>query len=120
MKHGCVGEPQERGGGAGVVLSITGSQAVPMAMTLEDAERVFGRPSARLKHKLSDTEREIVDWGYVGRGALESLPAWTPVAAAGVVGLLVGAALLWFSETQDYRVRAILKRSDFHFDDLED
>ena len=91
-----------------------------MAMTLEDAERVFGRPSGRLKHKLSPTEREIQDWGYVGRGALEALPVWAPVAVAGVVGLIVGAALLWASETQDYRVRAILKRSDFRFSDLED
>ena len=91
-----------------------------MAMTLEDAERVWGRPSTRLKHKVSPTEREIQDWGYVGRGALEALPVWAPVAVAGVVGLLVGAALLWASETQDYRVRAILRRSDFHFADVED
>ena len=91
-----------------------------MAMTLEDAERVFGRPSARLKHRLSATEREIEDWGYAGRGVLERLPGWAPVLVAGVVGLLVGAALLWASETQDYRVRAILKRSDFRFADLED
>ena len=91
-----------------------------MAMTLEDAERVFGRPRARLKHKLSATEREIEDWGYAARRGLEGLPAWAPVAAAGLLGLLVGAAILWASETQDYRVRAILKRSDFRFDDLED
>ena len=89
-------------------------------MTLEDAERVWGRPGGRLKHKVSPTEREIQDWGYVGRSALEALPAWAPVAVAGVVGLLVGAALLWVSETQAYRVRAILKRSEFRFSDLED
>ena len=91
-----------------------------MAMTLEDAERVWGRPGGRLKHKVSATEREIQDWGYVGRNALEALPAWAPVAVAGVVGLLVGAALLWVSETPDHRVRAILRRSDFRFADLED
>lgn len=91
-----------------------------MAMTLEDAERVFGRPGGRLKHKVSATEREIQDWGYAGPGALEQLPGWAPVAVAAVVGLVVGAALLWASETQDYRVRAILKRSDFRFSDLED
>ena len=91
-----------------------------MAMTLEDAERVFGRPNARLRHRPSPTEREIEGWGYAGRGALDRLPAWAPVLVAGVVGLLVGAALLWASETQDYRVRAILKRSDFRFADLED
>ncbi len=91
-----------------------------MAMTLEDAERVWGRPG-RARHKPSAAEREIQDWGGgLDRGALEVLPAWAPVAVAGVVGLVVGAVLLWASETQDYRVRAILKRSDFHFDDLED
>ena len=90
-----------------------------MAMTLEDAERVWGRPGGRLKHRVSATEREIQDWGGA-RGALEALPAWAPVAVAGVVGLLVGAALLWISETQDYRVRAILRRSDFRFADVED
>ena len=91
-----------------------------MAMTLEDAERVFGRPRARAKHKLSAAEREIQDWGYAGRRGLAELPVWAPIALAGVVGLLVGAAVLWASETQDYRVRAILKRSDFRFGDLED
>ena len=90
-----------------------------MAMTLEDAERVWGRPGGRLKHKISAVEREIQDWGG-SRSPLEVLPAWAPVAVAGVVGLLVGAALLWASETQDYRVRAILRRSDFRFADLED
>lgn len=91
-----------------------------MAMTLEDAERVWGRPHGRAKHKTSAAEREIQDWGYAREGVLEAVPAWAPVAVAGVVGLIVGAALLWASETQDYRVRAILKRSDFRFSDLED
>lgn len=91
-----------------------------MAMTLEDAERVWGRPRSKLKHKVSATEREIQDWGYAAERRLADLPAWAPVVLAGVVGLLVGAAILWASETQDYRVRAILKRSDFRFGDLED
>ena len=91
-----------------------------MAMTLEDAERVFGRPRSRLKHKVSAAERDVQDWGYGASGALADLPAWAPVAVAALAGLLVGAALLWASETQDYRVRAILKRSDFRFADLED
>ena len=89
-------------------------------MTLEDAERVFGRPRARIKHKLSAAEREIQDWGYGADRGLAAVPAWAPILAAGALGLLVGAAILWASETQDYRVRAILKRSDFRFDDLED
>ncbi len=88
-----------------------------MAMTLEDAERVWGRPGGRLKHKVSAAEREIQDWGG-RRGALEAVPVWAPVAVAGFVGLIVGAALLWASETQDRRVRAILRRSDFRVSDL--
>ena len=91
-----------------------------MAMTLEDAERVWGRPGARLKHKVSAAEREIQDWGGDARGVLQALLGWAPVVVAGVVGLLVGAALLWASETQDYRVRAILRRSDFRLADAQD
>ncbi|MBE7217021.1 MAG: hypothetical protein INR64_00965 [Caulobacteraceae bacterium] len=54
-----------------------------MAMTLEDAERVFGRSHGRLNHR--DFER--------GR-AKGPLPLWAPVAAAAAVGLVSGALLL--------------------------
>ena len=91
-----------------------------MAMTLEDAERVWGRPGSRPRHKVSAAEREIQDWGYAEPGALAAVPPWAPALLAGIAGLLVGAAILWVSETQDYRIRAILKRSDFRFSDLED
>ncbi len=91
-----------------------------MAMTLEDAERVWGRPRSGRRYKAAPTEREIQDWGYAAPGGLGAVPAWAPVLLAGVAGLLVGAAILWISETQDYRIRAILKRSDFRFGDLED
>ena len=42
------------------------------------------------------------------------------MALAAAAGFLVGALLLWASETQDYRVRAILRRADFNLGDLED
>ena len=88
-----------------------------MAMTLEDAERVFGKARGGVKRRA----RELENWGYGARRKREEeLPAWAPLAFAALAGLLVGAALLWASETQDYRVRAILKRSDFRFGDLED
>ena len=89
-----------------------------MAMTLEDAERVFGKARGGVKRRV----RELEDWGYEARRkAGDEVPAWAPIAVAAVAGLLVGAALLWASETQDYRVRAILRRADVRLDDdLED
>ena len=89
-----------------------------MAMTLEDAERVFGKARGGVKRRA----RELEDWGYgARRHAGEDVSAWAPIAVAAVAGLLIGAALLWASETQDYRVRAILRRADFRLDhDLED
>ena len=88
-----------------------------MAMTLEDAERVFGKARGGVKRRV----RELEDWGYEARRqARDGASAWAPVAVAALAGLLVGAALLWASETQDYRVRAILRRADLRLGDLED
>jgi hypothetical protein len=86
-----------------------------MAMTLEDAERVFGKARGGVKRRA----RELENWGYEARRRADAAPPWAPVAVAALTGLLVGAALLWISETQDYRVRAILRRADLRFDDLE-
>jgi hypothetical protein len=89
-----------------------------MAMTLEDAERVFGKARGGVKRRA----RELENWGYEARRrtAAASPPGWAPVAVAALTGLLVGAALLWISETQDYRVRAILRRADLRLDDEVD
>ncbi len=88
-----------------------------MAMTLEDAERVFGKARGGVKRRA----RELEGWGYEGRRKGRETPVWAPIAVAAAAGLLVGAALLWASETQDYRVRAILRRADLRLDDdLED
>ncbi len=84
-----------------------------MAMTLEDAERVFGKARGGVKRRV----RELEGWGYEGRRKAAAIPAWAPIAVAAAAGLLVGAALLWASETQDYRVRAILRRADLRLDD---
>lgn len=77
-----------------------------MAMTLEDAERVFGVARGKLRAKA----RALDDMGYELRRRGAELPAWAPIAAAAVAGLVVGAALLWAGESQAYRVRAILQR----------
>lgn len=58
-----------------------------MAMTLEDAERVFGRARGRLRHR--DQERWLDARTQPG-----VLPDWAPVAAAAAVGLVGGALLL--------------------------
>ncbi len=58
-----------------------------MAMTLEDAERVFGRSHGRLRHR-------DVELRPARRDGLAALPPWAPVAAAAAVGLLSGALLL--------------------------
>lgn len=58
-----------------------------MAMTLEDAERVFGRARGRLAHQ--DQERWLDARTQAG-----VLPDWALVAAAAAVGLLAGAAML--------------------------
>ncbi len=84
-----------------------------MAMTLEDAQRVFGKARGGVKRRV----RELEGWGYEGRRPSADVPAWAPIAVAAAAGLLVGAALLWASETQDYRVRAILRRADLRLDD---
>ncbi len=57
-----------------------------MAMTLEDAERVFGRAHGRLRHRDGERWRIAAD--------SRALPVWAPVAAAAVVGLVSGALLL--------------------------
>ena len=80
-----------------------------MAMTLEDAQRVFGKARGGVKRRV----RELEGWGYEARrGARDDLPPWAPIAVAAAAGLLVGAALLWASETHDHRVRAILRRAE--------
>lgn len=56
-----------------------------MAMTLEDAERVFGRSHGRLRHRDFEGRRL--------RAAPFGLPGWVPVAAAASVGLVGGMAL---------------------------
>ena len=58
-----------------------------MAMTLEDAERVFGRSHGRLRHR--DQERWLA-----ARTRPGVLPGWAPVAAAAAVGLMAGALML--------------------------
>ena len=82
-----------------------------MAMTL----RVFGKAHGGVKRRA----REIEDWGYKARRrSAEGVPAWAPLALAAFGGLLLGAVLLWASETTDYRVRAILRRADLRVMDL--
>ena len=57
-----------------------------MAMTLEDAERVFGRSHGRLKHR----DLEV---GAVSRPSTRGLSGWLPVAAAAAVGVIGGVAV---------------------------
>lgn len=57
-----------------------------MAMTLEDAERVFGRSHGPLRRR--DREARLI-----GRSRLAALPAWIPIAGAAAVGLIGGVAV---------------------------
>ena len=61
-----------------------------MAMTLEDAERLFGRSRRR-----SPLRREGADPWLDERGrARRRIPTWTPLAAAALVGFGVGLTVL--------------------------